>query len=281
MGTSDEHNFLLDYYNMDSVGWGSPFMLVPEVISIDKDTMNLLAEGKEKDYYFSGLSPLGVPFNSIKGASMSVRRLALAADGKAGTPCTKGFLRYNTEFTDEPICTASRQYQTEKLKELDALHLDKAEHEKAYNSIIERECLCIGLGASTKISKDIKVAENEKVTVCPGPNLAYFSKISSLKEMVDHIYGRANILDKMPRPHMFMKEMSMYLDLFKERVENFMQKADDNKEKKQLIKFQQNLFEGINYYKSLFNEKKQEVLVELENLLGKYPVLNTKLDKAE
>ncbi|WP_167618139.1 hypothetical protein [Maribellus sediminis] len=277
VGNNEEHNFLLDYYNMDSVGWGSPFMLVPEVISIDTETMNLLAKGKENDYYFSGLSPLGVPFNSIKGASMSVRRLELAANGKAGTPCTKGFLRYNTEYTEKPICTSSREYQQKKLVDLQALNLPEAEYKKAYDKIIEPECLCVGLGASTKISKGMKVAESEKVTVCPGPNLAYFSKITSLKEMVDHIYGRTNILDKMPRPNMFIKEMNMYLDIFKERVEKFLNNMDDVKEKRNLEKFKKNLFDGIDYYRNLFADKKTEILEELDSLIKKYPVLNKEL----
>ena len=277
VGTHEEHNFLLDYYNMDSVGWATPFMLVPEVISIDEETIKLLARGKEKDYYFSGLSPLGVPFNSIRGASMSVQRLQLAKKGKAGTPCTKGFLRYNTEYTKEPICTSSRQYQSKKLKELEGLNLQEAEYKKAYEKIIEPECLCIGLGVSSTISKGIDVKPTDKVTVCPGPNLAYFSKVSSLKEMVDHIYGRLNLLDKGPRPHMFVKELSMYLDIFKERFENFRKNAEDTKEERQLIKFQKNLFDGINYYKTLFSEKKKEFVEELDRLLKKYPVIDTEL----
>ncbi len=278
VGTNEEHEFLLDHYQMDSVGWGSPFMLVPEVISIDEDTMNLLAKGKEDDYYFSGLSPLGVPFNSIKGASMSQRRLKLAAEGKAGTPCTKGFLRYNTEYTEQPICTASRQYQSKKLSELQEMNLGEAEYTKAYEKIIEPECLCIGLGASTKMSKNLNLKASEKVTVCPGPNLAYFSKISSLKEMVDHIYGRINLLDKGPRPHMFVKELSMYLDIFKQRVDEFLTKPDDVKEKKQLLAFQKNLLDGIEYYTQLFKEKKKEVVHELESLLHKHPALKTDLN---
>lgn len=278
VGTNEEHEFLLDHYQMDSVGWGSPFMLVPEVISIDEDTMNLLAKGKEDDYYFSGLSPLGVPFNSIKGASMSQRRLKLAAEGKAGTPCTKGFLRYNTEYTEQPICTASRQYQSKKLSELQEMNLGEAEYTKAYEKIIEPECLCIGLGASTKMSKNLNLKASEKVTVCPGPNLAYFSKITSLKEMVDHIYGRINLLDKGPRPHMFVKELSMYLDIFKQRVDEFLTKPDDVKEKKQLLAFQKNLLDGIEYYTQLFKEKKKEVVHELESLLHKHPALKTDLN---
>ncbi len=277
VGTSEEHDFLIDYYDMDSVGWASPFMLVPEVVSIDTDTMNLLADGKEKDYYYSGLSPLGVPFNSIYGASMSVQRLELAKNGTEGTPCSKGYLRYNTEYTKKPICTSSRQYQTLKLKDLAALNLPKDEYQKAYDKIIEPECLCVGLGVSTILSKDIEVKPTDKVTVCPGPNLAYFSKISTLKEMVDHIYGRINLLDNSPRPHMFLKELNMYLDIFKKRIDAFLKDIDNTKEKKQLIKFQKNIFDGVNYYKELFAEKKKEVVVEMDKLLGRYPSINTEL----
>ncbi|WP_319228733.1 hypothetical protein [Draconibacterium orientale] len=277
VGNAEEHNLLLDYYNMDSVGWGSPFLLVPEVVSIDTETINLLADGKEKDYYYSGLSPLGVPFNSIKGASMSNLRLAMAAEGNAGMPCTKGFLRFNTEFTEQPVCTASRKYQSKKLQELETMNLPEAEYKKAYDKIIERECLCIGLGISMLQSKGIAVKENEKVTVCPGPNLAYFSKISSLKEMVDHIYGRVNLLDKGYRPHMFLKELSMYLDIFKERMEAFQKNADDVKEKRNLVKFKSNLMDGIEYYKNFFGEKKKEVVQELEKLIQNYSVLNVEL----
>ncbi len=277
VGTSEEHCFLMDYYDMDSVGWATPFLLVPEVISIDTETMNLLAKGKEDDFYYSGLSPLGVPFNTVKGASMTLRRLELAKNGKAGTPCTKGFLKYNTEYTEKPICTSSREYQTLKLKELEGLNLPEAVYQNAYNKIIEPECICVGLGSSTLESKKIAVKPTEKVTVCPGPNLAYFSKISTLKEMVDHIYGRTNLLNNIPRPHMFLKELGMYLDIWKERMEIYLNNLEDLKEKKQLIKFQQNLFEGIDYYKKLFSEKKKEVVDELDRLLQRYPLLNREL----
>ena len=39
VGTSEEHSFLVDNYKIDSVGWGSPFLLVPEVTSVDDETM--------------------------------------------------------------------------------------------------------------------------------------------------------------------------------------------------------------------------------------------------
>lgn len=255
VGTAEEHRFLLDYYHLDRVGWGTPFMLVPEVVSIDKDTVSLLANAKEEDLYFSNISPLGVPFNSVRGTSMSIRKMEIAKQGKPGAPCTKSFLKYNTEYTDRPICTASRQYQIQKLKELEQLHLSEKEHEDAYNQIIEKECLCVGLGVDSKKSKNIPVKLIDKVSVCPGPNMAYFSNEISFQTMVDHIYGRKNILDDRPRPHMFLKELGMYIDIYKDKLEAFLKNPDDKKEIKQLALFKKNMFEGIQYYKKLFSEK--------------------------
>jgi hypothetical protein len=273
VGSNEEHHLMLDHFKMDGVGWGTPFMLVPEVVSIDHDTLHLLKDAKEDQLYFSYLSPLGVPFNSVKWASMSVQRMANAKAGKEGMPCTKQFLKYNTEYTEKPICTASKQYQKKKLEELRAENLSQEEFQKAYDAIIEKECLCVGLGVSALESKGIEVGPTDKVTVCPGPNLAYFSKVSSLKEMVDHIYGRINLLDDRPRPHMFLKELGMYLDIFKKRMDDFVKEPENAKEKKQLTAFQKNLFDGIDYYRDLFEEKKKGVLTDLEQLINKYPIL--------
>ena len=66
VGTEEEHAFLLDHYNLDSVGWGSPFLLVPEATTVDDKTLNKLAKAKEEDLYLSDIAPLGVPFNNLK-----------------------------------------------------------------------------------------------------------------------------------------------------------------------------------------------------------------------
>ena len=277
VGTNEEHELLLNHYKMDGVGWGTPFMLVPEVVSIDPKTLKLLKDAKEDNLYFSGLSPLGVPFNSVKWASMSEQRLTYAKDGNHGMPCTKGFLKYNTEYTDKPICTASKQYQKKKLAELKEQNLSEKEYQEKYDEIIEKECLCVGLGVSLLESKGIPVGATDKVTVCPGPNLAYFSKESSLAEMVDHIYGRTNLLDDRHRPHMFVKELGMYLDIFKKRIENYIKQPENPKEKKQLIAFQKNIFDGVNYYTELFKEKKDELIEEIDQLLTKYPIIKKEL----
>src|SRR3989339_1373727 len=66
VGKSSEHEFLLRYYGVKSVGWGSPFLLVPEVMNVDDYTLHKLAAAGEEDLYLSDISPLGVPFNSLR-----------------------------------------------------------------------------------------------------------------------------------------------------------------------------------------------------------------------
>jgi hypothetical protein len=56
------------------------------------------------------------------------------------------------------------------------------------------------------------------VNVCSGPNLAYFSKIASLEEMVGHIYGRIQLLTDSQRPNMFLNELRLYIDYLKNEL---------------------------------------------------------------
>ena len=79
----------MDHYKVDSVGWGTPFLLVPEVTNIDPITMEKLAAAKEKDLFLSNISPLGVPFNSLRGDTKELERLALIKKGRPGSPCPK------------------------------------------------------------------------------------------------------------------------------------------------------------------------------------------------
>ena len=208
VGTSEEHEFLLEYYNLDSIGWGTPFLLVPEVTNVDPNTLDLLSNAKENDLYLSKISPLGVPFNAVKGNTQEIDKIALDERGRPGSACPKKFLTFNTEFTERVICTASRQYQDLKLKELDTKNLSSFEYSENRSKIVEKECLCIGLANSTRhihgIDNNIK---SEGVSVCPGPNLAYFSEILTLKEMADHIYGRINFVKRNDRPNLFVKEL--------------------------------------------------------------------------
>jgi hypothetical protein len=88
------------------------------------------------------------------------------------------------------------------------------------------------------------------VAICPGPNLAYFSGTFSLKQMVDHIYGRINILNNVPRPNMFLNELNLYVDHLKKEIEKNLSTLNSNKIR-YLKNFQANLLEGVNYYRQL------------------------------
>ncbi len=271
VGTSTEHDFLMKHYNLDSIGWGTPFLLVPEVTNVDEKTLKLLSGAKEDDLYLSGISPLGVPFNAVRGNTQEIDKLELDDKGRPGSSCPKKFLTFNTEFTENVICTASRQYQNLKLQELDTKELPIEEHNQKRSKIIEKECLCIGLANSTRplhgIDNKIK---SEGVSVCPGPNLAYFSEVHSLKEMVDHIYGRINVMKRKDRPNLFIKELGLYYDYLKNRIEEIEAPLSE-KQIAYFNKFVNNMNDGIDYYKNLFEEVKhkfedvkEDFLVELE-----------------
>ena len=141
IGTAAENQLLLEYYQLDATGWGSPFLLVPEVTNVDQETLTQLAGAGKDAYYLSDASPLGILFNNFKPATAETLRLKRIAEGRPGSPCTKKFLCSNTEFTEAPICTASRKYQHFKIAQLDTLGLVKDAYEKAYESITEKICL--------------------------------------------------------------------------------------------------------------------------------------------
>jgi hypothetical protein len=251
VGTVEEHEFLLDHYHVDSVGWGSPFLLVPEATTVDEDTIHKLEDAGEDDLYLSDISPLGVPFNNLKGNSKDTEKLHKISQGRPGSTCPRHYVALNNEFTDQKICTASRQYQRKKIKELDQMHLSEEEYRKAFNKITVKSCICVGLGTSALLNNNLDTkVEGEGVAVCPGPNMAYFNKKLSLHEMVDHIYGRAKVIG-MERPNMFMKELNLYIDYLKNKIEE----SKDSMNKKQeryLVSFSKNLQDGINYYDNLF-----------------------------
>jgi hypothetical protein len=254
VGTSEEHEFLLDNYPVDSVGWGTPFLLVPEATTVDSHTLEVLKKAKEKDLYLSNVSPLGVPFNSLKGSSNDLVKLKKIEENKAGSPCPKKFLVSNTEYTDKAICTASKKYQTLKLGELAQENLDLKSEEYAtkFNAITVKTCLCEGLSNAALIKNNLEhKGEEQGVAVCPGPNMAYFSKELSLKEMVHHIYGKTNIMTDMNRPHMFIKELKMYVDYFSKKVDEATGTLS-RKQEKYLNTFYTNLNNGIGYYQDLF-----------------------------
>ncbi len=255
VGTAEEHQFLIDYYQVDSVGWCTPFLLVPEVTNVDDTTLKTLTKAKEDDLYLSNISPLGVPFNSVKGSTKEIEKLSVVAKGRPGSSCPKKFLVSTREFTEKIICTASRQYQRLKIKELDSEGLSPDKYQNKFEKIVDKECICVGLGSSALMVNNIDSKFKTGVSVCPGPNLAYFSKTMSMKQITDHIYSRSNMITRTDRPNMFIKELDIYIDFLKNKIEEI-KVSITNKQEKYLLTFIKNLNEGINYYYRLFTDLK-------------------------
>ena len=281
IGTASEDAFLRDFFQVDGTGWGSPFLLVPEATNVDDETRRKLAAARKDDFYISDSSPLGIPFNNLRDTTSEQQIYRRVDAGKPGSPCTKKFLCNNTEFTKEPICTATAQYERLKIKQLKDMNLPQEELERRIDKVYEKSCLCEDLAAAALINSGMAGSSNHPVAVCPGPNLAYFSKIVSLEEMVGHIYGRIQLLTVVDRPNMFINELRLNID----HLKNEIQKRFDSisaREQTRFTTYIANLQDGIAYYRSLipklveeterYREMMRTQLLELERELLEIPV---------
>ncbi len=254
IGTTEEHSFLIGHYNVDSTGWGSPFLLVPEATTVDDDTLQLLCRARRSDYYTSDISPLGVPFNTVRGTSSEQQKLQRIEAGRPGSPCIKKYLASNTEFTNRPICVGSRQYQALKIQQLQQQDLSPEAYRKEYNRIVVKDCLCEGLASSALITTGTGIGGRRKrsnaVLLCPGPNLGYFSGIRSLEDMIGHIYGRKHLHFSEERPHMFINELNLYVEYLNKKAGEYVESPAAGP-RKYIESFRNNLLIGIAYYAKL------------------------------
>jgi hypothetical protein len=283
VGTAAEHQFLLDHYQVDSVGWGSPFLLVPEATSVDAETRELLAKATENDLYLSHISPLGVPFNTIKGTTNEMYKQKRIQENNAGSSCPKKFLALSKEFGPKGICSASKKFQDLKLEELEAKRgvLSAEVFENAKNKITEKACLCVGLANASYLENDIKIkGQAQGVVICPGPNMAYFDHEVSLSKMVQHIYGNDSVLTVKNRPNMFVKELKMYLDYLNNEINSISDEITAAQIKKWQT-FKNNLLAGIEYYQELFASDTS--FPNIQNLLYFYKteLVETKIPEME
>ena len=241
VATAEEHDFLIDHYKLDTVGWGTPFLLVPEATTVDKATMKQLQEAKEKDLYLSNVSPLGVPFNNLRNSSKDVEKFQKIEEGKPGSPCPRKFLALSDEYGTQGVCTASRLFQKNKIEE-----------KGISDQITDKTCLCMGLAATAVINYGIETRESKGVSICPGPNMAYFNQELSLQDMSHHIYNGDEGIVRTDRPHMFVNELGMYLKYLSEKIEEH--KEDwGRKSGRYLNGFTSNMNEGISYYQEMFS----------------------------
>ncbi len=274
IGTAVEQKLLLEYYKVDGTGWGTPFLLAPDVVNIDTGHMQKLIDATSSEVFLSNSSPLGVPFWNLRtSGSEQLRRDRIAA-GKPGSSCPKGFLVSNTEFTKVPICHASRVFQKKKLKELSNASYPANKTNQLTANVTDKSCICHDLaGAATlPLGMDPKATPS----ICCGPNIVNFTKITSLEEMINHIYGRISILQNDNRPHMFIKELNLYVDYLKDE----MKKTSDgllDKTTKYFTEFKENLQNGIDHYYEIaeqFNQTQQENFKnDLDRLLKEIEML--------
>lgn len=170
-------------FGIDGVGVGTPFLLVPQATSVDKETRCLLVAAKPEDVYISHASPLEIPFVNLRTSTAAELcqekiREYFAPQGeksgapelKPGFPCRQHYLCRAVPGFEHPVCMASREYVVHRLAEidklerdelaascypeevagLDKLHKDVAKIHGKYNDLrrktLERECICRFLG---------------------------------------------------------------------------------------------------------------------------------------
>lgn len=243
VGTTGEHERLLNHYQADSVGWGTPFLLVPEVTNVDEAHLSKLEQAAEADVYLSDSSPFGIPFWSLRTSESERNRESRIAAGRPGSACPKGYLAlYNTEFSDVPICVASREYQVQKLAQLEDYPTETQEAVRA--DVLAKACLCRDLAGG--VEHKLEMRNRSHTSVCTGPNIVNFSRRTSLAGMVDHIYGRTNLITREERLDMLVREAELYVEYYVRELERVRLGLSQRKESF-FAEYLDNLREGLEY----------------------------------
>ena len=274
IGTAAENDLLFDSYDIDGTGWATPFLLVREVANVDDEHIKRLLAATDREVCLSDCSPLGVPFWSLlTSASEQVRRQRIR-EGNPGSPCPKGYLSVNTEFTTAPVCTASQVYQSHKLEHLSLEGHSKEQLAVAQEAVLAKACICNDLAGG--VVRRYGIDPEATPSVCCGPNIVNFSKTASLEEMVGHIYGRLSLLTNPDRPHMFITELRLYVKHLREQLRGGSQ-AQPPRPPKYFREFRDNLLDGIRYYHRLaegfVHEQKGNFVNQLNAMLAELEAL--------
>ena len=266
IGTAAEDALLRDHYGADGTGWATPFLLVPEVSNVDDTHLEMLRAVTDGDVYLSDSSPFGLPFWNLRTSASEEARRRRIAENHPGSPCSKGYVKlFNTEFTQLPICTASRQYQKHKLEEIDRQEGTEGQRAAARERVLVKSCICHDLagGATLKHGIDTKATPS----MCCGPNIVNFCKIATIEEMIGHIYGRTSLLANPDRPHMFLRELELYIDFLRNEIEKHRQGLSVNTPK-HFHEFKKNLLRGIDHLRGLVEQLGPETQVRFSETLG-------------
>ncbi len=270
IGTASENEMLLKYYNADSTGWATPFLLVPEAVNVDEAHLAKILAARDEDIYLSDSSPLGIPFWNLRTSASEEARRKRIRQNKPGSGCVKGYLKFDTEITDLPVCRASAIYQRKRLNLLENESLPPEQYQAKKEDILSKSCICNDLAGVATVRLGIDPEATS--AVCCGPNIVNFTKIISLQEMIDHIYGRISLLSNPERPHMFVRELMIYIDYFRKEVEKGSRELT-NQTQKYLTEFKKNLLDCIEDYLNLgeqfIEEQKERIISDLTTLKKK------------
>jgi len=271
IGTHAEHDFLLRHYHLHKTGWGTPFLLVPEATNVDAPHLRKLLAAKRDDVYLSDCSPLGVPFWNLKTSDSENIRKERIRLGKPGSPCPKGYLGAETEFSDFPLCHASRAYQKKRLEQLESENIPREKKDAAKRMVMSKSCICLDLagGAEHKYS----LSSTSSTAVCCGPGIADFTRVATLEEMLDHIYGRNSLMEACDRAHMFITELRLYLEYLLKEFKNSTEGLID-RTTKYFTELRQQIQDGIEYYhnlaKKLDQNEREKFLKDLKELMAEF-----------
>jgi hypothetical protein len=95
--------------------------------------------------------------------------------------------------------------------------------------------------------------------------------------MVDHIYGKISLKLDSERPHVFVKELQLYVSYFKNEIEQSI-KSGSAKNQKKMDKFRENLIEGIAYYQDLTNHVNLDSIDLIQKMKCQFSQLKSEIE---
>lgn len=252
IGTAEEHRYLLDAYDLDGTGWGSPLLLVPEATTVDEEHLEKLLAATRDDVFISESSPLEIPFWTLRTSASELAKKERAQSDRPGSPCTKRHLAFNSKYGGEPLCLASCAYLEKRLPEIDSSDLSEEERQAAREHALGKACICHDLGGG--VLRRYGINEQATPAICPGPGILAFTRTATLDEMTDHIYGRASLLADGSRTPMFLEELGLYVNLLQRRAKQTVGATVDDRVLDALRSYRDNLLQGISYYEEKASE---------------------------
>jgi hypothetical protein len=250
LGTAVEQDMLLKYYELDGTGWGSPFLLVPEAVNIDAEHISKLEKAGVNDIFLSEASPLGIPFWNLRNSGSELDRQRKISEGNPGSSCPKGYLALAQDAIGKPLCQAMRKFQRSSREEIEK-ETQPTRMTRLLEMLEAKACICHDLSGT--VARITGYDTHASPAICPGPNIAYFTSKAALEEMINHIYGRIMLPIRSERPHVFLKECSIYIEKLRTEI------ADFNIDilpgaAEQFEEYRNNLLEGMEYYRQRSEE---------------------------